>query len=154
MSYIPLTLPSALVVSPLSSLPPLQAKRCWLLANLGFMVLTLVLLVRSTSFGPQRTALVMFLALIPLSSNFCRANACAGAAIAHDGRLVVLQRSTPQVWFDACGCNSVEDLSRLFLIFFLLKKKWRAAAGLVIGTGAAALLSIHLFRNSCLPGLR
>src|SRR5580698_2959223 len=30
VSYIPLTLPSALVVSPLSSLPPLQAKRCWL----------------------------------------------------------------------------------------------------------------------------
>lgn len=146
VSYIPLTLPSALVVSPLSSLPPLQAKRCWLLANLGFMVLTLVLLVRSTSFGPQRTALVMFLALIPLSSNF----------LFGQMHVLVLLLLTTAAWLYfndrplrsglmLAVATALKIYPGLFLIFFLLKKKWRAAAGLVIGTGAAALLSIHLF---------
>lgn len=146
VSYIPLTLPSALIVSPLSSLPPLQAKRCWLMANLVFMVLTLLLLVRTTRLGLQRIGLLMFLALVPLCSNF----------LFGQMHVLILLLFTIAAWlyfkerFFTSGltlavATTLKIYPGLFLIFFLIKKQWRAAAGLVIGMGAGVLLSIHLF---------
>jgi hypothetical protein len=146
VSYIPLTLPSALVVSPLSSLPPLQAKRCWLLANLAFVALTLVLLVRSTRLGLQRIGLLAFLALAPLCSNF----------VFGQMHVLVLLLLTTAAWLHfkdrrftsgliLAVATALKIYPGLFLIFFLVKKQWRAAAGLVIGIGTAVLLSIHLF---------
>ena len=146
VSYIPLTLPSALVISPLSSLPALQAKRCWLLLNLAFMVLTFVLLVRSTKLGPQRVGLLIFLAFVPLCSNF----------LFGQMHVLVLLLLTTAAWlyfedrFFTSGLTlavaaALKIYPGLFLIFFLVKKQWQAAAGLVIGTGVAVLLSIHLF---------
>lgn len=146
VSYIPLTLPSALVVSPLSSLPPLQAKRYWLLLNLVFLVLTFVLLVRSTRLAPERIGLLVFLALVPLCSNF----------VFGQMHVLVLLLLTIAAWLYfkdrlvwsgltlAIG-TVLKIYPGLFLIFFLLKKQWRAAAGLVIGMGAGIVLSIRLF---------
>ena len=146
VSYIPLTLPSALVISPLSSLPALEAKRYWLLLNLAFMVLTLILLARSTKLGARRIGLLMFLTLIPLCSNF----------LFGQMHLLVLLLLTTAAWlyfedrFFTSGltlavATALKIYPGLFLIFFLVKKQWRAAAGLAIGTGAAVLLSVHLF---------
>lgn len=146
VSYIPLTLPSALVVSPLSSLPALQAKRYWLLANLIFLLLTLFLLVRSTRLGPQRVGLLMFLAVVPLCSNFFFGQM----------HVLVLLLLTLAAWLHfkerpfmsglaLAVATALKLYPGLFLVFFLVKKQWRAAAGLAVGTGAAVLLSIHLF---------
>jgi hypothetical protein len=146
VSYIPLTLPSALAISLLSSLPPLQAKRCWLLANLAFVALTLVLLVRSTRLGLQRIGLLAFLALAPLCSNFFFGQM----------HVLVLLLLTTAAWLHfkdrrfASGlilavATALKIYPGLFLIFFLVKKQWQAAASLIIGTGGAVLLSIHLF---------
>src|ERR1700722_1370930 len=146
VSYIPLTLPSALVVSPLSSLPALQAKRYWLLANLAFLALTLLLLIGSTKLGPQRVGLLMFLAVVPLSSNFFFGQM----------HVLVLLLLTLAAWLHLkerpftsgltlAVATALKIYPGLFLIFFLVKKQWRAAAGLAVGTGAAVLLSIHLF---------
>ena len=70
VSFIPSTLPSALAVLPVSSLPPLQAKRWWLVANLAFLLLSLLLLSRMTRMGWIRVALLAFLAFVPLRENF------------------------------------------------------------------------------------
>lgn len=146
VAYAPLTLPSALVLSPLTSLPPLQAKRCWLLLNLVFVVLTLAVLVRSTRLGPERTGLLMFLALAPLCGNF----------LFGQMHVLVLLLLTTAAWlhfnkyFFTSGltlavATALKIYPGLFLIFFLVKKQWRAAAGLIAGTGVAILLSIQLF---------
>jgi Glycosyltransferase family 87/WD40-like Beta Propeller Repeat len=156
VSYIPLTLPSALAVLPLSSLPPLQAKRCWLLLNLAFLGLTLVILARSTNLGARRVGLLMFMALIPLSSNF----------VYGQMHVLVLLLVTIAAWMYFEGWSFSSGLALavgaalkiypgLFLIFFLIKKQWRAAAGLVIGMGAVTLVSIRLFgMDACRVYLR
>src|SRR5262249_36356655 len=70
VSFIPSTLPSALVIAPLSSLPPLEAKHRWLILNLFFLLLTGCLLVQLTKLHWERVALLVFLAFIPLRNNF------------------------------------------------------------------------------------
>jgi hypothetical protein len=146
VSYIPLTLPSALVVLPLSSLPALQAKRYWLLLNLAFLVLTWVLLVGSTRLGPKRIGLLTFLALVPLCSNF----------LFGQMHVLLLLLLTIAAWLyfknrlftsglTLAVAAALKIYPGFFLIFFLIKKQWRAAAGLVIGMGVGILFSIHLF---------
>ena len=70
VGYVPLTLFSALVVAPLASLPALEAKRCWLCASLLMLLATGWLLRRMTGLRPRQVALVVFLAIVPLRTNF------------------------------------------------------------------------------------
>src|SRR5579864_3946539 len=43
----------------------------------------------------------------------------------------------------------------LFLIFFICRKQWRAAAGLVVGLSGAAVISLYMFgRDACLLYVR
>jgi len=59
-----------LPVLPLSSLPPLAAKRCWLLVNLALLGSVGLLLNGITQLGPRRTAIVIFLSLDALRMIF------------------------------------------------------------------------------------
>src|SRR6266568_4788362 len=70
VEYLPNTLFLALVVSPLSRLSALQAKRCWLAFNLALLLLTIGLLRKITALSFRRVAILCFLAVIPLRSNF------------------------------------------------------------------------------------
>lgn len=146
VSYQPLTLLSALAIMPLSSLPQLPARRCWLLFNLVFMVLTALLLVRCTTLGWIWVLLLMFMAFFPLRSNFL------------DGQmhiLVLLLLSfaaflylrAQHFWSGIvlAAAAALKIYPALFLVYFLVKKRWGAFAGLVLGLCATTLLSISLF---------
>jgi hypothetical protein len=146
VGYIPMTLPSALAVLPFSSLPALQAKRCWLLLNLAFVLLTAILMSRSTNLGPWRVGLLIFLAFIPLRSNFLLGQMhvlvlllLTMAACLYFRKQFFLSGITLAV------AAALKIYPALFLIFFLIKRQWRAAGGLGIGIGASILLSIYLF---------
>src|SRR5262249_14357675 len=70
VGYVPLTLYSALLVAPLASLPALAAKRVWLVASLLVLAATIWLLRRLTALPARRVALLVFLAVVPLRTNF------------------------------------------------------------------------------------
>jgi hypothetical protein len=147
----PMTLPSALAVLPFSSLPPLTAKRCWLVLNLAFLALTAILLAWSTSLGLRRIGLLMFLAMLPLRSNFALGQM----------HVFVLFLLTVSAWLyikdhdfwsgvTLAGAAALKIYPVLFLIFFLVKRQWRAAGGLAVGLGAGSVLSIWFFGlNAC-----
>lgn len=151
VSFIPLTLPSAVAVMPWSSLPPLEAKRQWLLVNLVFLVLIHIMLTRITTLGWERVALLMFLAFIPLRDNF----------LLGQMHVFVLLLLTLAAWLYFRESHFLAGISlaiaaalkiypALFLIFFVWKKQWRAAIGLVVGLSSVAVLSIRLFgRDAC-----
>lgn len=146
VTFQTLTLFSVLPIAPFSSLPQLPARRCWLLCNLAFMVLTATLLVRCTGLGWARVALLMFLAFFPLRSNFLYGQMhLLVLLLLTVAAFLYLRRQHFWSGMVLAAAAALKIYPALFLIYFLLKKRWGALAGLIIGLGAAALLSIYLF---------
>lgn len=137
---------SLLPVLPFSSLPPLLAKRGWLLLNLALLGFTAYLLHRMSPLGWRRVAILVFLAIEPLRANF----------LLGQEYILLLFLFTAAAWlyFEnrplAAGITlavggALKIYPALFLIFFLRKKQWRAAAGLFVGSISLWLLSVGLF---------
>lgn len=151
VTFIPLTLPSALVVAPVASLPPLEAKRCWLVANLVFLLITAMLLTRISDLNWRQVGLLMLLAFVPLRSNFMLGQM----------HVLILLLLTFALWlylrrlhFTAGTVLAVAAALKvypaLFLLFFVLKRRWRAAIGLSAGLLGSALMSLYLFgKTAC-----
>jgi Glycosyltransferase family 87/WD40-like Beta Propeller Repeat len=146
VSFIPSTLPSALAVAPWISLPPLEAKRRWLVVNLALLLATAFLLVSMTKLGWERVVLLIFLAFIPLRDNF----------VFGQMHVLVLLLLTLAAWLFFKEFSFLSGISlaiaaalkiypAFFLIYFLWKKQWRAAAGLIVGLLAVAGISLYLF---------
>jgi hypothetical protein len=146
VGFIPQTLPSALMVLPWSSLPPLEAKHRWLLLNLAFLLLIGALLHVITQLNRRRIALLMFLAVIPLRNNFLFGQL-------HIFVLLLLTLAAwlyVEDWLFFCGivlavAATAKIYPALFLLFFIFKKQWHAVVGLVVGLTSAALTSLYLF---------
>jgi hypothetical protein len=152
VSFIPSTLPSALMVLPFSSLSPLNAKRCWLLSNLAFLALTGIVLGAITALRARRILLLTFLAVIPLRDSFLYGQM-------HILVLLLLAFATLLYFKDfpflsgliLAAAATLKVYPALFLIFFLFKKQWSALLGLAMGLSSAAMISLYLFgRDACL----
>jgi Glycosyltransferase family 87/WD40-like Beta Propeller Repeat len=137
---------SLLPVLPFSGLPPLKAKRGWLLLNLGFLVLTAGLLRRMSGLGARRTVLLILLAIEPLRTNF----------LFGQEDILLLLLFTLGAWFYLRNrplssgavlaiAASLKIYPGLYVLFFGFKKKWRAACSLLAGTAALWLISAGLF---------
>jgi len=146
VTFIPLTFPSTLLILPWSSLPPLEAKHAWLAVNLLCLGLTAVLMKASTSLPWRRIGLLIFLVFAPL-----RANLLLGQM-----HIVVLFLLALAAWlyFEdwsfisgvvVAAAAAIKIYPALFLLFFLVKKQWRAVAGVIVGLGAAAMVSVYSF---------
>lgn len=146
VNYQPLTLLSALVVEPLSSLSPLAAKRCWLMLNIGFVLLTAKLLVRCTDLGWTRVLLLIFLAFLPLRSNFLYGQMHLLLLLLLT--LAYLLHLKEQYFWSGIVLAIAAALKiypALFLVWLAIKRRWTAAGGIAIGIAASLLLSISLF---------
>jgi glycosyl transferase family 87/WD40 repeat protein len=146
VSYHPLTEPSALVIAPWARLRPLPAKHVWLVMNLLFLALTAVLLKFSTTIRLRTIALLIFLATFPLRDNF----------LLGQWHVFVLLLLTLAAWlyfggrFFSSGmvlaiAAGMKIYPALFLIYFVFRKQWRAALGLIVGLLAVAALSVGVF---------
>jgi hypothetical protein len=156
VGFMPSTLTSILAIFPLSSLPPLQANRCWLVISLGFLSLAIALLKSITSLTWRRIGILTFLAVAPLRNNFLLGQV-------HVLMLLLLALAAWlyfRNWHFLSGialasAAAVKIYPALFLLFFLVRKQWRAAAGLACGMAGAALLSVRLFgAEACRTYLR
>jgi hypothetical protein len=146
VGFIPSTLTSSLLVLPLSLLSPLQANRCWLIVSLGLLLVTAALLKRISSLTWERIGVLIFLALAPLYKNFLLGQV-------HMVMLLLLTLAAYfyfRDWHFLSGATlaiatALKIYPALFLLFFLLKRQWRAAAGLVCGSVGALIMAAGLF---------
>jgi len=156
VSFIPSTLISAIPLVPLTYFPPLQAKHLWLIANVIFLGCVLYLCVRMTRLGWEWTGLHTLLAFVPLRNNF----------VLGQMHVVVLLLITIAAWLyfrdsqfwsgiSIAAAAILKIYPALFLVFFLWKKRWRAALGLIAGLILFAAVSWYLFgRDAALVYVR
>ena len=146
VGFSPSTLPSTLLILPLSSLPPLQANRCWLVISLGSLFLAAAVLKRITNLTWRRIGVLTFLAMAPLHDNFLLGQIY--------GLMFLLLALAAWLYFGdrpflsgivLAVAAAVNIYPAFFLLLFLMKRQWRAAAGLACGMAGACLLSLRLF---------
>ena len=146
VGFIPDTLISALPIVPLAELPPLTAKRAWLVINAIVLALSALGLMQITQLGWRRVLIVTFLAIEPLAKSFL-----FGQMHQLVGALLIAA-----VWLARRKCLFAGGIAvalaaglkiypAVFLLFFLRKKQWRLFAGTAAGLLAVAGLSICLF---------
>lgn len=131
---------------PLATIPPLQAKRVWLVANLGFLVLATYFLHRVTDLGWRRVALVTLLCVLPLQMNFWLGQyyifllvlICASYHAFESG-----WRFTSGLILSIAA--SLKLFPFLFVLLFVRRGAWRAALGLILGTATIGTISLALF---------
>ncbi len=151
---------SALVIAPISSLSPLDAKRSWLIFNLLLLVATIRLLRSMTRISIRRVAIIAFLTVIPLRT-------CFEFGQQH---VLILFLLTLGAWLHVrrheLSSGAVLAIATvlklypaLFAVFFVLKNKWRALTGLCItlaallalGTRWCGLETLRIYATQVIP---
>ncbi len=146
VGYVPDTLLSALPIVPFAELPPLTAKRCWLLTNVFFLALSVLVLTQITELGWRRILIVIFLAVEPISASFLYGQMHFLVFLLLAAAVWCSERKMPATSGVCVALAAGLKLyPALFLIFFIRKRQWRALAGTLLGLLTLAALSIHLF---------
>jgi hypothetical protein len=135
VGFVGLTPFSALPIFPFTWLDVLEAKRAWLVVNIGLLCASIYGMHRLTTLGIRRVALIAFLAVIPMRTNFL-----LGQMHIVVLALLVLacQFHLRKRWL-ACSMTlavaaSLKVYPLLFVFYFLRKREWKAAAALAGGT--------------------
>jgi len=131
---------------PLSSLAALPAKRVWILLNLSFLTVALLVLHRITELCWRRILLFTSLCIFPLRTNFMLGQyyivillliCLAYFALFRGHRFTAGTLLATAAWFKV--------FPAVFLLLFLRKRDWRAVSGMVVGALAVAALSAAIF---------
>ena len=152
VGFVPLTLFSGLLIAPLTSLPVLAAKHCWLIVNLALLPAVGWLLRGITGLPFRRIALIGLLAVVPLRTNFQFGQQ----------HVFVLFLFALATWcyfrerhFTAGALLALAAAFKLYPALFALllvrKRRWRALAGMLvagvlIGAAGIALFGIEPWR--------
>src|SRR5208282_3317479 len=146
VGFVPDTLLSALPIVPLAGLPPLAAKRVWLVINGGLLALSALLLTQITRLGWRRILIVIFLAVEPLSKNFLFGQMHLLVFFLLVAAVWLVRRQHPVAGgISVAMAAGLKLYPAIFLVFFLRKKQWRALAGTAAGLFTLEGLSIYLF---------
>jgi hypothetical protein len=124
----PLTPFSALVVAPLAPLSPLTAKRCWLVFDLALLAATLGLLRSVCQLALRRIALVAFGTVVPLRTNFVFGQQYVLVLFLLTlACFLYLRRKEAACAIVLAGATVLKLYPGFFLVWFVLKGRWRAA---------------------------
>lgn len=137
---------SLLPVLPFASLSPLEAKRAWLLVNLAFLGLTAWLLHRMSTLGLRRVSIIIFLAMVPLRTNFLFGQEYVLLLLLLTGAAwLYLRNKRVAAGVVLAIAAALKIYPGLFVLFFARKKQWRSAVSLVAGSVACWAISVALF---------
>ena len=146
VGFVPNPPLSAAPMLALSSLASVPAKRVWIVVNLAFLVVTLLIFHNLTELGWRRILLIAGLCILPLQTNFLLGQ-----------YYMVILLLISLAYFAACRGHRVtagillalgawfKVFPGLFLILFLRKRDWRGVAGLLVGCLAFGAASVLIF---------
>jgi hypothetical protein len=137
---------SLLPALPFSSLSPLEAKHGWLLLNLIFLALAAVLLHRMSGLSARRITILIFLAIVPLRTNFLFGQQCILLLLLFSLAAWFYLRNRPLSSGAALAiAATLKIYPGLYVLFFVRKKQWRGAISLLAGSLALWAASVVLF---------
>jgi hypothetical protein len=144
--YQPQTPLTALPLVGLASFPAQTAKQIWLALNLCFLGITVWLLTRVTGFRLEHVTLLAFLGFGSLYSNFLYGQYYVFLLFLLTVSFYCLDRGK----FAASGLISgVAFGLKLYggplLLYFLIKRNWKAAAGFVAAVACGVVVAVALF---------
>jgi hypothetical protein len=145
-AYPPHTPLTALPILPLAGLPFQTAKRIWLLCNLGFLGATIWLLARLTEFRVEHLTVLAFLGFGALYSNFLYGQYYVFLLFLLTLVFFCLERGQHLAGGALCGALFALKLyGGPFLLYFLVKRNWKAAGGFCVAAALMCALAIAMF---------
>jgi len=145
VGMVPITPFSTLAVYPLTSLPPLTAKRCWIAINLALLLAALYLLRAATQLSWRRLALIAALS-VPLRVNLTYGQYYVLLLFLLALAYWLYARARRFLSGVAVGLASgLKVFPVILLVYFLRKRDWKAFLGGVAGTAFSATVSLLVF---------
>lgn len=145
-AYTPQTPLTMLPLLPLTLLPVQQAKQVWLLCNLAFLAITIWLLSQVTRFRMETIWLLAFCGYFSLYTNFLYGQYYVFLLLLLTASFYFLFRGHPGSSGTTAGIAfGLKLYGGPLLLFYLLKRKWRAAAAMGLSMALLAILAVALF---------
>jgi hypothetical protein len=147
VGYAPSSPFSALLVAPLVGLSPLGAKHIWLLLNLGLLVGTVLLLRELSQLRLRRIALITFLTVVPLRTNFLfgQQHLLMLFLLTLAAWLLVVRGRSASAGAVIAVAAVLKIYPAIFGLYLARKRRWTALAALVVTAIAALALGVALF---------
>src|SRR5262249_54124788 len=132
-----------------ASLPVQTAKRIWLTVNLGLLIGTIWLLSRLTSFSPERIAILAFCGFDSLARNFVLGQyyVCLLFLLTAAFYFLCSQRNTA-AGVMAGVAFGLKLYGGPFLVYFAVKRNWRAVGGMLIAMLCLIAIALGIFGST------
>lgn len=145
VNLTPSTAFSTLVLYPFAGMSALTAKRCWLVCSFGLLIATIFLLRELTQLPVRRIALLAALSF-PLRVNFSIGQYYVLLLFMLTLACYLYLHQRRFLAGVAIGISSgMKIFPVLYLLYFLRKRDWKAAAGGVVGGLGAVVVSVLVF---------
>ncbi len=139
----PLTM---LPLVPLTSLPIQRAKQVWLLCNLAFLAATVWILSRVTRFRVDEVWLLAFCGYFSLRTDFLYGQYYVFLLFLLTATFYSLFQAMPAASGSVAGLAfGLKLYSGPLLLFFVSKRKWKAAVGMIVAVALLGILALGLF---------
>jgi len=145
-AYLPQTPLTMLPIVPLAGFPVRTAKQIWLALNLLFLAATIWMLSKATQIRIEYIAILMFLGYGSLQSNFRLGQYYVFLLFLLTLAFYCLDRGKSAASGFLCGVAlGLKLYGGPFLLYFVVKRNWKAVAGMLAATAMAAVTAIVLF---------
>jgi Glycosyltransferase family 87/WD40-like Beta Propeller Repeat len=145
-AYLPQTPLTMLPIVPFAGFPVRTAKQIWLALNLLFLAAILWMLSRTTQIRIEYIAILMFLGYGSLQANFRLGQYYVFLLFLLTLAFYCLDQGKSAASGFLCGVAfGLKLYGGPFLLYFVVKRNWRAVAGMLAATVIAAATAIALF---------
>src|SRR5215469_2537555 len=145
-AYVPQTPLTMLPMVPIANFSVQTAKQIWLALNLVFLAATLWMLSKTTQIRIEQIAILMFLGYASLQSNFRLGQYYILLLFLLTLAFYALRRGMSFSAGFLCGVAfGLKLYGGPFLLYFLIKRNWKAVAGMLAASTVAVVTAIALF---------
>jgi hypothetical protein len=145
-AYLPQTPLTMLPIVPFAGFPVQTAKQIWLALSLVFLAATLWMLSKATQIGIEYIAILMFLGYGSLQSNFRLGQYYIFLLFLLTLAFYCLDRGKSATSGFLCGVAfGLKLYGGPFLLYFVIKRNWKAVAGMLAASAIAVVTAIAIF---------